>query len=410
MFMRTKKAISLVVLVITIIVMIILASAVIISLTNNGIINNANDAVDKTNLAQVKQIVELAFEEAYMSTPDDLESLNQAVITALERNGLNPNDYGLLVTKEGVEIVDGWLQVNERIIKGDKTILLGDIVNYDDGVASYTGDWKVLGADENGQILLISESIGTLELKGMADFYEGIDKLNAMCEPYGNGAGAVSARSFKAEDITKIVSYDPATTFIGENCRQATEFEYGNVVTYKNTAGVISTKATNNIQIDDITKTAELPTPVTFKYPDPNNTKNLLELKTGEEYTARNDYYDLGVYYDTAVTEYRISSTGLQSHKVSMKVAQMIESKDDTTKYWLATQMTMARSQYTLSWGLADFDPSDGENAYGGWIERDGYLYNSCKGEGSSTRGVRAVVALSSDLVFTGSSDTSWSY
>ena len=55
-----KKGISLLVLIITIIVMIILSSAVIITLNNSGIINKANEAVDNTQIAMEKQVVEQA--------------------------------------------------------------------------------------------------------------------------------------------------------------------------------------------------------------------------------------------------------------------------------------------------------------------------------------------------------------
>lgn len=51
-----KKGISLIVLVITIIVMIIIASAIIMSLTTNNIMDQADTAVEKSNRAEVKSI------------------------------------------------------------------------------------------------------------------------------------------------------------------------------------------------------------------------------------------------------------------------------------------------------------------------------------------------------------------
>ena len=62
---NNKKAISLIVLVITIIVMIILAGAIIISLNNAGIINKANKAVDLTNEANVKILADVIWSDAY---------------------------------------------------------------------------------------------------------------------------------------------------------------------------------------------------------------------------------------------------------------------------------------------------------------------------------------------------------
>ena len=58
-----KKGISLIVLVITIIVMIILAAAVVITLNNTGIINRANDAINKTNLRQAEIIAQTIWAE-----------------------------------------------------------------------------------------------------------------------------------------------------------------------------------------------------------------------------------------------------------------------------------------------------------------------------------------------------------
>ena len=54
-----KKGISLIVLVITIIVMIIIAASVVITLTNTGITNKANEAVDLTNEKQVQNLAAL---------------------------------------------------------------------------------------------------------------------------------------------------------------------------------------------------------------------------------------------------------------------------------------------------------------------------------------------------------------
>ncbi len=57
--MKNKKAVSLIVLVITIIVMIILAGTIILSLNNSGIIEKAQSAVDETNLKEVQTLASL---------------------------------------------------------------------------------------------------------------------------------------------------------------------------------------------------------------------------------------------------------------------------------------------------------------------------------------------------------------
>ena len=60
MKLNNKKGISLIVLVITIIVMIILAAAIILSLQSSGIIERANEAKAKTDVANARQVVALA--------------------------------------------------------------------------------------------------------------------------------------------------------------------------------------------------------------------------------------------------------------------------------------------------------------------------------------------------------------
>ena len=64
--MKSKKGISLIVLVISIIVMIILAASVVITLSNTGVINRASEAVDLTNEAQVQDMAALIWADAFM--------------------------------------------------------------------------------------------------------------------------------------------------------------------------------------------------------------------------------------------------------------------------------------------------------------------------------------------------------
>ena len=100
--MKSKKGISLIVLVITIIVMIILAGAIILTLNNSGIINKANEAVEKTDLAQVKHIAALKWAEAYLD--DTVEDKEQYVLKELSEEGINTDKYDITVIKNGVDV------------------------------------------------------------------------------------------------------------------------------------------------------------------------------------------------------------------------------------------------------------------------------------------------------------------
>ncbi|MBR5227817.1 MAG: hypothetical protein IKV94_04175 [Clostridia bacterium] len=70
-----KKGISLIVLVITIIVLAILAGAIIISLSNTNIIEQANNAADAADLANVKYAVALEY-AAIVAANNDADPSN----------------------------------------------------------------------------------------------------------------------------------------------------------------------------------------------------------------------------------------------------------------------------------------------------------------------------------------------
>ena len=97
-----KKGISLIVLVITIIVMIILAAAVVITLNNTGIINRANDAINKTNLRQAEIIAQTIWAEG-IQNKEDFETIKDKIIAAL---GKDADKFEIIVDKNGVTIKD----------------------------------------------------------------------------------------------------------------------------------------------------------------------------------------------------------------------------------------------------------------------------------------------------------------
>ena len=99
---RNKSGISLIVLVITIIVMIILAGSVVITLSNSGIIDKANEAVSASDLNQVQHAATLIWVDAYL---DGEENLNEQYIRGeLAKDGINADKYDIEVTKGGVKV------------------------------------------------------------------------------------------------------------------------------------------------------------------------------------------------------------------------------------------------------------------------------------------------------------------
>ena len=144
--MQKKKGISLIVLVITIIVMIILAAAIILSLNNAGIINKANQAVQETDLAQVKHLATLAWSDAYLDGKTKQVDLKAAVDEALK--GIDTSKYTITVTEKGVDVAlkgegnQGSSTEHNGVIPEGGTYYVGvtsdQLGNYDGATATYT--------------------------------------------------------------------------------------------------------------------------------------------------------------------------------------------------------------------------------------------------------------------------------
>ena len=243
--MQKKKGISLIVLVITIIVMVILAGAIILTLINSGIIGRASEAVEETNLATVKEVASLAWAEAYadgVRTVEDLSDGTKGFETrikeAFEKNNIDVDKYQLKITTSGVEVTlkgeskAKWIQNGLIVTNGTQTLEVGDIVNYDEtkgGTISVEKDvtWKVLGADDEGNLLIMSaadvktghilgDEAGSDLEEAQNDWLNGAAELDGICEAYGYGEGAVGkARSITVEDVNKVTGYDPETALFG---------------------------------------------------------------------------------------------------------------------------------------------------------------------------------------------------
>ncbi len=223
--MKRKQGISLIVLVITIIVMIILAASVVITLSNSGIINKANDAVKKTNLKEVEQLASITWAEEYLEGKRG-ETLKTAVLDRLKNY---TNDYTFIVSNHGVTVTPndelGWriereydeegLITKAVVTDGAVSYEIGTVVNYmPDGVGptNYTGGWKLLGVDDEGRLLIMSATTITgslIELYGSDGFINGPTLLNTMAGEYKDGVLGIDARSINVSDIDKVTGYIP---------------------------------------------------------------------------------------------------------------------------------------------------------------------------------------------------------
>ena len=180
--MKNKKGISLIVLVITIIVMVILAASVVLTLSNSGIINKANEAVEKTNIKEVEQLASIVWAEEFMAGKRG-DTLKEAVLEKLKdyvnKYNFEVTDSGIKVTEKGAvvaglfrtgtnELIYSWADLvkdgvvvvengvvyapydKDKMLNLSSDILAGDLVLPHDGSIKYIGNitsWD----DENGQ-------------------------------------------------------------------------------------------------------------------------------------------------------------------------------------------------------------------------------------------------------------------
>jgi len=409
--MQEKKGISLIVLVITIIVMIVLAGAIILSLNNAGIIGKANQAVRDTDEATVKELAQMAWAEAYTEYGENKDKLEEGVKNTLIKNKINLEDYAIIVTTRGVEISKGWLRDGLTVIKGSQKLCIGDVVNYDEtkgGTVAVEKDvmWKVLGVD-NGELLVVSADnvvdsygLGDYNKEGnislaKEDYINGISKLNTVCEVYGKGKGALGARSITIEDVNKITGYNPEKALFGEK----ELYEYGNKVTFIwNGSSSPYYKATNKLEGLLQTKFGG-----SFTYYDGEKfvistnagatTENFIEITT-----LKTDYY---YYYPTTLsddsTKEQIGlATDSKAYKMLFRNRE--NTKDDV--YWLASMYSYVDT-YCAGYGM--------RAVLAGGVSFGDFVYANSTTNGGFC-GVRAVVTLSSDINFTGSAETGWSY
>lgn len=161
-----------------------------------------------------------------------------------------------------------------KVKRGDLVIELGDYIGYnqldfkdkENYTTEYTSledkngikdqdfiidenvTWKVFDVDEKGKLKIISSEIKTesgehFYLKGKNAYVNAIDELNKISELYGQGYGAIYARSVNYNDIAKLDGYDASldTSKIGTNLEDEIDFTFfweNNQTYYKTNTGL----------------------------------------------------------------------------------------------------------------------------------------------------------------------------
>ena len=114
-----------------------------------------------------------------------------------------------------------WLQIGNKVTKGDVSYNIGDYYEYDETGNGEIKDvtdvkWRVLGADKNGKLLIMSASsveevtLGKTDNieQTMTDFKNASEKFNSIAKKYAQNVEATDARSITLEDINKITKYN----------------------------------------------------------------------------------------------------------------------------------------------------------------------------------------------------------
>lgn len=118
--------------------------------------------------------------------------------------------------------MERWRQTKDNKLKRGKELLnIGDYITYhdssgEDGKDLYEGRWQVLGTDDEGRLLIVSEDNVAMHsfnkkhtLNGAMEAYSNaLETLDKICAVYAKGTNAVSARSIRIEDVDKLTRYD----------------------------------------------------------------------------------------------------------------------------------------------------------------------------------------------------------
>ena len=233
---KLKGGISLIVLVITIIVMIILAAAIILSLSNSGIISKANKAKTDSDTANLKEYVNTLRAEWELMTAEEQEAKGSFEAYANEK--LAANGYKGAVGTDG----EVYSNLNENAMAAIKAgIKVGDVVTgytvtantYETSGEENTAPsrtetdptkqtvttntditWKYLGVNANGELEIMAdfgEAVAVantkVKLSGKGGYLKGPDMLNKVCENLYSVEGKGTARNMNIDDVNNILGY-----------------------------------------------------------------------------------------------------------------------------------------------------------------------------------------------------------
>ena len=318
-----------------------------------------------------------------------------------------------------------WKSINDEngnivsIKRGEQTLQIGDYIYYNplDGAVemSYVSDsskngygqqkfdlgneessynckelsWKVLGVDENGNLLIVSEDIirptsggyqKNFSMYGKTAFINGKEELNNICKLFGQGYGAIGGRSIIIDDISKIIGFKPTTGkvnyFWGSSGAIYYQTDYDN--SYSN-QGMLGNKHNSFTYYDFLDET--------WKEIFPSQ-------------TATSENRELFVSLDATSCDYR--GHGLDTNS---KIAKMIFNgkNGEQLKYWLADRCIVA-TNVAAAFSFLTVEYLD---RMPNMISTNG-VYESNDKSIHWTFPVRAVVTIDKNVKLSGGSEEGW--
>lgn len=343
---QSKSGITLIALIITIIVMLILVGVTVTVAINGGLFKSAKEGAEGTTIARVKEqmmgeiTTKIAEKLGDNITESELETIAQKYGTIIEKDGikyLKLTDGGYEVPLSEIWQVEtvvtlASLYCDEEGCTNAEHLHKGDYVNYTpktektvyapdkgEGIGKYTGytegtaeqsisqdttlNWRVLGKDNSGNILLISgaPTEAGLSFRGYVGYNNYETVLNDTCKAlYSNIELGATARSITMDDIDKYLegsNYDKTTSGRGSNWQGGYGYQNGNEITSK----FKYNKETNTLTKEDCTIPAKDLTSSTYMYAATSNrigAKNR-EILLGKE--EEKTYYNLVAFRAVSV-------------------------------------------------------------------------------------------------------------
>ena len=385
---KLKGGISLIVLVITIIVMIILAAAIILSLSNSGIIGKANKAKTESDKANLKEYVNTLQAEWELMTETERgnQTFEQYANEKLEEKGYskaavgadgevysNLNESAKAAIVAGIKVGDtvtGYTVTsksyttsgdeNTAPIGTERTPGIKQTITLN---ADTTVTWKYIGVGEDGSLEIAAEvtsSSPKMKLSGKGGYLNGPSELDKACAALYSVNGKGTAKSMNIDHVTRILGYT------------------GEKGSYYDSENVEYTPTAEAMTIGDIVSKKGEPE---FKQTQTPNGKNTWE----EIKTYKVDYYKINKTNDVK----------------EMQNAGNVGLVYGTTEYWLASSCVDANFHS----GGVGFDVrcvrSAGVGADDVFIS-NGYSF-------SYTNALRPIVSLASNIQVTrDTGETAW--